>query len=1209
MARSADIVLLQETRHRDAAIIESADYTKFLSPAKQGVGGVAIWIGKKTTLARGRNYVILAQAHDCLLIRFELQGRPLFVLSAHGPHSGYSNDDIAKWWSDLQHLLTRFDVKGRIIAGIDANAHFSFPIGSMIGSIGLEERGNFAAACFADLLTSCEAWLPASFSDTHYGITAMWRHPARGTWHRCDYVVLSLAGLSAAQSWVDANIDPGGANIDHLASFARLQIEWHGKSSKQHGTNCNLDLRKLRDASDATIQEMFSQLTTFPWEQNIHEHGAAFVSQLRMKLIDAFPVEKKPPRKNYISDATWEICAARRFVRRRIVSRKSCAAKHDCYAAFIAWRDNCSFGEVLNCSRGWELKKIFADLADGCQLRRLNFAWRKSIVSDRNAYIQTVSQSAAHLPPSQVIQQLRCIGVCGKKKLYTPKPLTTMVKADGTTALTAEELEDLWFSHFADMEDGVEMTQDELLLSCVKQQSERHLPCPTLNEVPSLLELENAFRANQYGKAVHHDGVPSDLCHRFAPHLARAFHHLALKQWICIQEPITYKGGVLIHVYKGRGSTDCCNNYRSLMVSSVLSKSLHRILRMDCGQLFDRYRLPLQLGGLPGRSVSQGSQSLICFAHSCRVAKQSMGVLFVDIRQAFYRLFREHIVATDDPDASVARLFATLKLPSESFHQFAEELSGQTAFEEAGAPPFLTAHVREAVSHTWFRLPRSARLARTRKGSRPGDNMADLLFAFAFKRLLTRVLDELALQGCPVEFRSCVEAHPYPQQLPSPRYLTFKALGPIWADDLAVMLCDAEPGRLLRKVTTVSQVLFERFALTGMDMNLQRGKTEVVLDLRGAGAKKIREDLNRVKPPTICVPTTTLGDIFITVVAKYKHLGTLFSHKGAMGPEIRSRLGQARADFQRLRKKLFNNHELPERTRIQLFHTLVLTGLMYNIAVWPPLMRRDEDKFACGIQSLYNSLALAIWGEDTLSWRYERTMARLSMPDGYTLMRVARLRYLQHLLHKADEFVWACVHLCPAWLNLLDRDFRWLQYHCPQEAPQEDPSADWAPWQALLLHGRAWVKLVKKAQKHCELQTKKNIDWDTWHRDALMILKDHKLWKDVNEVKLDGAHACLLCKQRFRTKAAWSVHAFRSHGRIAPHRRYAEGAHCVICRKVFQYHSALVNHIRYSDRCRQELQRRDMVAPIEPSIGSSKERTIRDNAICPYYAILWTEHT
>ncbi len=233
VARSADIVLLQETRHRDAAIVETADYTKFLSPAKHGNGGVAVWIGKKTGLAKSRNYVILAQAHDCLLIRFEFYGRPLFILSAHGPHSGYSKEDIAKWWSELQQLLMRFDVKGRLIAGIDANAHFSFPIEAMIGITGIEERGNYAAACFVDLLTACDAWLPASFPDIHYGITATWRHPARGTWHRCDYVVLSMLGLSSTQSWADANVDPGGANIDHLASFAKLQIEWRGRTTSQ----------------------------------------------------------------------------------------------------------------------------------------------------------------------------------------------------------------------------------------------------------------------------------------------------------------------------------------------------------------------------------------------------------------------------------------------------------------------------------------------------------------------------------------------------------------------------------------------------------------------------------------------------------------------------------------------------------------------------------------------------------------------------------------------------------------------------------------------------------------------------------------------------------------------------------------------------------------------------------------------------------------
>lgn len=89
-----------------------------------------------------------------------------------------------------------------------------------------------------------------------------------------------------------------------------------------------------------------------------------------------------------------------------------------------------------------------------------------------------------------------------------------------------------------------------------------------------------------------------------------------------------------------------------------------------------------------------------------------------------------------------------------------------------------------------------------------------------------------------------------------------------------------------------------------------------------------------------------------------------------MGPEIRSRLGQARADFQRLRKRLFSNPSLPERTRIQLFYTLVMTGLLYNIAVWPPLLSREEDTFVAGVYGLYSSLALAIWGDDSFGWRW-----------------------------------------------------------------------------------------------------------------------------------------------------------------------------------------------------------------------------------------------
>ena len=165
--------------------------------------------------------------------------------------------------------------------------------------------------------------------------------------------------------------------------------------------------------------------------------------------------------------------------------------------------------------------------------------------------------------------------------------------------------------------------------------------------------------------------------------------------------------------------------------------------------------------------------------------------------------------------------------------------------------------------------------------------------------------------------------------------------------------------------------------------------------------------------------------------------------------------------------------------------------------------------------------------------------------------------------------------------------------------PSSDPCVDWTPWSHLLTHGNEWVKLVRRAQKHAELQAKKNIDWQTWHRSILGVLEDEGLWKDERELQLSGQHACLACRKRFKTKAAWSVHAFICHGRIAPQRRYANGVLCVICNRVFRYHSALVNHLRYATRCLHELQRRQLHAPLEPSVGSREERRVRENVLAP----------
>ncbi len=110
-----------------------------------------------------------------------------------------------------------------------------------------------------------------------------------------------------------------------------------------------------------------------------------------------------------------------------------------------------------------------------------------------------------------------------------------------------------------------------------------------MNEIPSLCDLERALRLNRWNKSSMFDGLPTDVCHKFPQLIARASYGIFMKQALLISEPISYKGGVLIHAYKGRGSPGLCSNYRALMMSSVLAKANHRIGRF--GAFFKEHKM------------------------------------------------------------------------------------------------------------------------------------------------------------------------------------------------------------------------------------------------------------------------------------------------------------------------------------------------------------------------------------------------------------------------------------------------------------------------------------------------------------------------------------------------------------------------------------------------------------------------------------------
>lgn len=442
---------------------------------------------------------------------------------------------------------------------------------------------------------------------------------------------------------------------------------------------------------------------------------------------------------------------------------------------------------------------------------------------------------------------------------------------------------------------------------------------PAWEQIPRMSELEGVFRRTATGKSFFDDQVPGDLLHHGASQLAKTLFPLLLKQLALKQEPILFKGGLLAAAYK-RGDPAITANYRSLLISPTIGKSFHRLLRRDLMCHFNQSALPLQLGGRPGISVTQAAQALQVFLSDQREAGLSTAVIFLDIKNAFYQLFREQLVKSTESAHTLQTLFALLNLPGEAFAEFQRLMSQGTALEDSDVPLYLHTQVRELLNSTWFVVPGSSKLTKARKGSRPGDSAADLLFTVAFKHLLARVQDraeDLGMTSIPWSG----EREPYSDELS--QTFTVSLLGPVWADDLAVLLRHDRADQLVENVRQVTAHLFDVLTIAGMTPNLAKSKTEVYVVFRGPGSVQVRRQLAeqdwQLAHPSVWHPEP------IRLVGSYRHLGSWIQVGGKLCKELNCRFGVAHTTFSQYRGAIFANSALSLRKKVQLFESLILS--------------------------------------------------------------------------------------------------------------------------------------------------------------------------------------------------------------------------------------------------------------------------------------------
>ena len=155
------------------------------------------------------------------------------------------------------------------------------------------------------------------------------------------------------------------------------------------------------------------------------------------------------------------------------------------------------------------------------------------------------------------------------------------------------------------------------------------------DDAPSLDEVQRAIRRLRYGRAAGADDIPPELLKCAIYPVSRALHGLFCTVWKLGKVPAEWKEGIVLSLFKGKGSQSECSSYRPIILLSVPGKVFAHVLLDRLDPLLQKHRQPHQSGFTCCRSTLDAILALCLLAEIYRKFQQPLHVAFVDLKAAF----------------------------------------------------------------------------------------------------------------------------------------------------------------------------------------------------------------------------------------------------------------------------------------------------------------------------------------------------------------------------------------------------------------------------------------------------------------------------------------------------------------------------------------------------------------------------------------------
>ncbi|CAE7283093.1 unnamed protein product [Symbiodinium sp. CCMP2592] len=1113
---TADVVCLQETRAPPGRWA-TGGWLTWRSGSLKGQYGCEIWLRPSQvqpplTLDACR---ILAASPRYIVITCTDPRCPLTICSAHAPHADRPHTEAQQFWAELRGVLQRVPPSRALVVGIDANADFCAqdPSECLIGPLLAQHEPTSNDEFLYEFATSLALEAPGTHPDIQVGPGWSWMHTG-GRQKRLDHLLFSSGSWTHKQACQAWDFDIVNTQRDHVA--LRVHTEVSVRAHQPHRPpQRRCTGKELLDGGQQIWSSLPDDLTSGracgTIVHSLQQQYQGWVDLLPRKM----PVQPKQP---YIQEATLQWLTQLRDWRCQLRHARE-SLKAAARALVLArWHRRL---RPLRASRrvAHHNQRMFvaALTEQESQLQQQAHAFARH---DKQQHFLSLTGSAAehwhqHGRPMEAIVKLRWASrrAAERRQVY----------AAGGFAIELE-LEE----QFRAQEAAIR-TPREQLPTVVQTWLETPAPaCATA--LPSLLDMEVACRRQAINKAPGPDGIRNELWKGHPVQAGRWLWAITSRIALSGREPFQFKAAVYCALYK-KGPAALPQNYRAIALMNGVAKIWHGHLRQSIGRRvlhgYDR----TQLGGKPGIPVSFAVAAYRSAIDLCVQANHSTATLFIDVQAAYYEVSRRLIFEGDDLSQgdAIAR--------SDAWHLAAltEQLANSGALELLGVPQEERALLQDCVACSHWHLAGSDRVFVASRGSRPGDGLADILFGALFAIALRHIR------------RACQEAGIALQAAGDFIGLHGDVLPLGWADDLAMLADFPTPQVLLDQLPTFAGIVLSTLELLRFRINLGPSKTELLLDIRGPDAKRVRGEL--MAPPAIL---SLASGHCIRISPEYRYLGVITSPRdtGRRDTELSAQRAHAALSHA---KGLMVCSTLPWRLKQAWVAGRVLPAAYATLCT----SLATSGRATAPLQGFFERVSRQM----SDSWQHGHILSRpvlvlllgLSTPEDACC--IARARLVLQLLNRdaghVFELVDAAWNRATPWAQLLVEACQEVSRALPTSCPLAEVTLQFL---------RTRNSQMLRACRHLS-------------RFGSAYRALTALWSEIAEpkvIKVIGPrepHRCHLCGASLPSKHALAAHVHRKHSVVNWLTQFTHGTVCLWCN--VQQHSTdrIKYHLGRSPMC------------------------------------------